>query len=452
MLRVGTLRLLPIVLGVAAAACSGSAPPPPQPTPVVDVAAARQEAIKHLGAGNSLFDAGNIRGAFQEYQAAATLDPNNADAARNVRKTRDMLRSEAAAYIEAGTKLVAEANLKAKAEFQRALDVDPTNEEAQRSLEHTIEVLKAEAVRHLGAGNSLLAAGLLTGAKREFRQALLFDPANDDAKRNLQTVTEALRAEAVKHLGAGNTLLAAGSVRGANAEFAQAADLDPENKEAADNLRKSKAQLDAAARHLASGDSFLKARNLKGARLEYEAAVQANPESDEAKQGLQKTMDLIKAEVVRRLGAGNTLADAGNYEGARAELRQAAALDPANKDVAQSLSRVDDLARAEAVKHLGAAYSLVAASNYDGAAAELRRASALDPNNQEVQDAQRKLADLVKAEAVKHLGAGNTLAAAGNLDGALAEYQRALALDPANAQAKQNIQKVNDQKAKAAAA
>ncbi|ABB23257.1 hypothetical protein [Pelodictyon luteolum] len=450
--------------------------------------AAVEQRVKETGVrGDGLLKAGDLEGAKAAYLEAAGIAEKAESKASMTQKASQItlrqereaeeLRARIAAMATEGESLFNADRLdESAAKFSELLALDATNRTATGYINDTIPARKAE-LEHRAAvaeqarasyerGSALAAAGDLRGAVGAWNEALAAaeDPKLTAAiKTGLAGAKEKLaRAEALSQEG--TALFQSGNVDGSEAKFRSALIIDPMNRGAMDYLevrlpaRRAELQRQREAEELrvriaatlAEGESLFNADRLDESTAKFRELLALDATNRTATGYINDTIPARKAELERRAAVakqarasyerGTSLAAAGDLRGAVGAWNEAlaAAEDPEltaaiNTGLAGAKEK---LAKAEELTLEGTA--LFQSGNVDGSEAKFRSALILDPMNpvaMDYRDAQiplrrEELRRQIEAEAqaAAAFKSGNTMFAAGDLNGAEVAWRKALSL------------------------
>jgi tRNA A-37 threonylcarbamoyl transferase component Bud32 len=326
---------------------------------------------------------------------------------------RSALAAVVAAHVESGQRRRAAADLPgALAEARLALDLDPENGPAQ--------ALAAEVTAELARREEAVRQAEIDA--REAAQAAAEEAARD-AER--VAVAAALTAEIEARLAGARDRRAADDLEGALQEARQVLALEPEN---------------GAARELVEEvEAERRRREAEARRRAHEAEVAAR----------------IVAEIAAHLATARELRAADDLAGALAAARQALALEAANGDARDLAAEIEVEARrrADDAERAARQAAAIAAIEARLAAGDLPRAGALlDETHssfgelEPLSDLRARLDDLRReareAEIAVLLARARDLRERDDLEGALAEARRVLALEAGHAPARTLIAEI----------
>ncbi len=289
-------------------------------------------------------------------------------------------------------------------EPQAAPKPDPADLERLALAKRDFESLRPEVEKRLGSLESR-AAGVWGGEGFARGKRLIADA---DASFGRREYVEALA-----------------TLRGADAEMVAT------DKLAAAKLREA---LDAGAAGLASG-------NAVAARAAFERALQIDASNAVARRGLERagTLDEVRA----LLGEARMLEGRGDTDGAADAYRKALALDRDAREAHEGLARLQAQAgNAAFAAAMSQGLDALERGDYAAARASFDRAGRLRPGSQEVTDALAQVERAVGARSLaEHVQAAQRAEREERWSDALAEYRKALTLDPNLLAAQQGVER-----------
>jgi tetratricopeptide (TPR) repeat protein len=372
-----------------------------------------KDAITHSDLGRALHLKGLVDEAIAEHRKSLELLPKNADANNHAQDHNNL------GYALAAKGRVDEAIL----EYKKSIEFDPKL-----------------APAHSNLGNSLRDKGLVDEAIAEYQKAIELDP-----------------KYAAPHTRLGNALLEdKGLVDEAIAEHKKAIELDPKWATAHGDLGGALARkglVDEAIAELRKAieldPKYARAHNNLGIWLRDEGRV------DEAIAAYKKAIELDPKFAAPHTCLGNALLeDKGRVDEAIDENRKAIELDPklaaAHLNLGNCLvakgrldeaidlyKKANELDPKSALGHYNLGNILYRQKKLDEAVAEFRKAIKLDPR---ISAAYKGLGNVLRdqgkpGEAIvrAHIGLGIVLRDQGKLDEAVAEFRKAIEINPKNA-------------------
>ena len=443
-----------------------------------------------------------------QYNAALDLKPGEAYPGAKIAEITKLmddiakqkaLDSEYAALVDSGEKLFKAKSMdQAKVEYQKALALKPDEilpKKRLTSIDSIAEViLKQKSLDEQYTGiisnaDKLLAAGTYDQARSEYQKALVLKPAESYPKSKIQEIDKQLAELArIKKLDddyalavkKGDSLLGVTQYTQAKTAFNEAAGLKP-----AEAYSKTKlAQIDKTLADLAkqqaldkqymtaitSADKLLASKSYTEAKTQYMAALDLKP--GEAYPGtkiaeINKLLDDIakqKAlddEFASLIASGETLFKAKSWNEAKAEYQKALALKPGETLPKIRITSIDSIAEAiqkqksldeQYTGIIGNADKLMAAKSYDKAKTEFEKSLALKPAESypksKIEEIDKQLAEIARlkkldddyALAVKK---GDSLMGLSQYAQAKVAFTEAVALKPALVYPKTKISEID---------
>lgn len=271
----------------------------------------------------------------------------------------------------------------------------------------------------------LQARAAAQAAKARFESALTQLRSHDVERWGAQAL-----AQAEAHAAAGAAAFAAKTFADAQREYEAAASdgdallasVEPRLKDA-----------------MAAGQRALEAGDKPAAQAAYALAQALDPDNAQARRGLERvaTFDALRA----KLDTARRLEQAGDPAGARAAWNEALALDADSQAAREGLARLDAQTADDAfARALGAALAAMDRGGWDEAERQLAAARKQHAQDPALQQASARLAE---ARRVQQLAALEREAAAQAAEedwaGAVASYRRALQLDPSLSFAREGL-------------
>lgn len=242
---------------------------------------------------------------------------------------------------------------------------------------------------------------------------------------------------------------------------------DPDYSEAAQSLGEARAIIEdrEAGRHLASGLAAYSEGRLIDAIADFGRVLEIRPEHLGAREWLQKASDGLVATspitgaaadstartIDRHLRTGTVLLAAKKYSRAVEEWGKVLVIDPEHATARSSISRAKALQQQAVEAALSRAEQLGRQGRWPAALAQVNRAMALDPGSDAAAARLREMAPSLKAYADTVADRGAGLFRKGMYGQAEAELRLALSLDRDNRTAAEYLSRVASQRSKAAA-
>ena len=227
------------------------------------------------------------------------------------------------------------------------------------------------AVAHADAGDSRLASADYMAAHGEYEEAIRqFDQLGSVA-------VDLLR----RALADGEQALALGDEAAATAAFALAAEIAPDNRTAANGLRRARVVEEVAELLLLAGGRE-RAQDWVGAERAFQQAVAQDPMSLEAQQGLARVQTHVSDDLFAGfMSRGLAALQQGDYSEARREFERAGSMRPDSLQVAEGLLQVDQAEKLDAfATHRARAMAFEEAEEWAAAVEQYAAVIALAPN------------------------------------------------------------------------
>ena len=181
---------------------------------------------------------------------------------------------------------------------------------------------------------------------------------------------------------------------------------------------------------MTEGAAAYAAEDAATAQAAYQRALLLKPDSADATAGLERA--LVLTDVVKFLTEGRKQQDAQELDAAREQFQQAVALDGSHEGAAKALRDVNTaIAQRNFSGAMSRGYAALQAGNYEQALAAFKQADAMRPGAADVAAAIQQTNDQQTVSAVSvHLDAAQRHEASEDWAQALAEWDKALAIDP----------------------
>lgn len=293
--------------------------------------------------------------------------------------------------------------------YKKAVQIDPLSQEALtanvRGWNEAVRLAPLVAENHIGLATALQQKKDFTAAEEEYNQALKLDPENQVAQQGLGSLTQAKqRAVGVQFEETALRLQAAGNYDEAIQNYVKAIEVTPNN----------------SSLHYNIGTAFQAKNDFDHAHKAYVKALEVDPKNEKAKSALDLLGKQQNDKKVQELSnRALELQNSGNYQEAITAYQAALSLTP--NDVSL-------------IYNLGTAYQ----GSADLANAQLmyQKAADLDKTNQTYSNA-LKLLKIQQAGPLIQSAIGKQTA--NDLNGAIADYNKALELSPNDAQTHFNL-------------
>lgn len=206
---------------------------------------------RHSNSAVELYKKGDYFGALGEWQKVLGFDPENPEAKRWVDRITSEIQTiqedevrdkELLAlineHIDSGVEFLTKGDYeRAISEWNKVLELDPTNRTANEYLVKTKALLTEEISKLTGEARQLESQQKFGEALTKWKEVLQLDKENSEALRGVERITK--KIEEVHHINLGFQYFANNEFDKAAVEFKAALALNPENKSAAEYLRRS---------------------------------------------------------------------------------------------------------------------------------------------------------------------------------------------------------------------
>lgn len=359
---------------------------------------------------------------------------------------------ELSRYINDGINFHSNRNYpKAIESFQKAVELDPHNQ----------DILENISIAHNNYGKYLAERTDSLGAAREFRNSLYYNPQNEIARKNLEVKLEALGklvndhlervAEAAIERKKGNFFAAIAEAREAN-RIERSVDAYLEIGEAYQVLYlKSGPSSDYAKDAIAAlqnastvdvndprpliklGDVYIAQHAISKGIDKYKEAIAVSPDSELAQNSLIKgwlaAIRIAPQEPSNHVGLATAYQIKGKFDQAERGFRRALELDPNNKLAKEGIDSIRvDRVKTQVKLFLSKAFKLQKDRQYDASLAEYIKALNLEPENPDI-----------------HYNIGTVFQAKQDIERAQKAYNKALEFRPDHIEAKQALTNIDIQ-------
>jgi tetratricopeptide (TPR) repeat protein len=259
----------------------------------------RQEVIASLsGKAESYYRAGNYQGAVDTWDLILVWDPENAGAAAKLEEARDRLNEQLVAeHVERGEAFFAAGKYsEAALEYSLAQKIDPTGEAAIVGLTRAEEELareearqKEEIARLLEQARAAYSRGEYTTAIARWESVLGFEPGNAEAAANLEDAQARVASMVAEYKVAARRYADGGDWVAASSNWDRALRLAPGDAEAAAGRSAARAVLAREAEtFVGAGVSLYERGDLNGAEAKMIAALNLEPGNARANSYMNK--------------------------------------------------------------------------------------------------------------------------------------------------------------------
>ncbi|MFA7535659.1 MAG: tetratricopeptide repeat protein [Desulfuromonadales bacterium] len=408
--------------------------------------AAQKGAVRELLArGNSLAQAEDFVAAVATLEQGLGIEPNDA-------RLRAVLLQTQVAKKRKAADLFADAR-QARAESQprlgltlvrKGLGLLDSSAEGLLLQEQLLAELAQPIAQSLEKSDELLVQGRLQEARESFSQVLILDPENRRALQGLHTISMQIQVAYALALDCGEQALEEGRLDAARQAFGEALQLRPDSAEGADGLRRAEGLTDAlSAEELQAGRRALGRGQLDAAKAHFAKAFSFRNEPI-AHSELAKVEAAIAEQQSVLLQAARTAVASGNYTRARNLYGRILARYPDHATARQELTSLHQQTAVTVLAAVAKGETDLAANRISAAVAEFRRALEIDPANP---DGQRGLADSrlrLQNELSRLTAEAKHALEEKDLDQAERLLRAALGLDPYHAEAQALLQRLAD--------
>jgi tetratricopeptide (TPR) repeat protein len=465
---------------------------------IINLTNAENGAVDNLfNKGRKQFQKGEYSNALETFNAVLDIRPDEHRSLSYKKKALSRMASDATgAFSKAKRALQRKDYLNAVTHANRGLEMQPENLEGKNLRREALKELEKETRQLIENGNALLARNDYIGAEAQFNKVIKLDPDNSQALSGLNSIDQKKRQNALLSVKKGNQALDEGKLKEAKTAFNAALILSPELQEAKDGLArlesligsmisqevqwgrraKSAGRLDQAKKHFRNAlelkdspeirrelaaidqarsskiDSLLaaarKSRTAKDypkARTLYRRILDFNPQHA-ARTELEALEAEVSASIATALNEARKHMLNNKYQAALASYRQALDLDPANKAALAGLEKGRSKLKSTINTLVDSGKKALDKGDFKTAESNFNKVLALDPYNTEARAALQRLDKIRLAGAKsgdenKLYLRGIELYTKGKYAEAVSAWEQVLMLSPSHAKAKMNIEK-----------
>ena len=454
-----------------------------------------KEFLNAMTSGDGYFNAKDYLNAKAAYQVALEIIPGESNATIKLRKTMEFLRSQKAqnilydvAVASADKLFQAKEYEKAKLEYENASRILPSEQYSKEKINEIIKIQVDAQVKEEQYAASIVRGDEFYSVKNyqpallEFKKANKIKPSEKYPQDRISELTLLLTNQKakddayIKAIANADQQFNGAAYPDALTAYQEASVIKPEQvypknriREIENILARGKIAQETYAKYIELGDSLYIEKNFLKARENYMLASSQKPGEAYPKEMVAKTEKMLtgqEAEMARALdeqyaalvaGADKLLADKA-YEQSRAEYQKATGIKPLEqypKDKLAEIERLlgDQKSRDDQYKlAVSQADKLLAAKSYNPALTKYQEASGIKPSEKYPQEKIIEIGNILNEMALlkdrdeqykSFLSSGDKLFTEKNYDQSRSEYQKALALKPAEFYPKSKIAEID---------
>ncbi len=394
-------------------------------------------AVAHLNRGSGLFRGGDLAGAVAAYDEAIAIMSGLREVLEPRGQWAPELRNDlAAAHMNRGVALSDQGDLAgAVAAYDEAIALMSELREVLEPRGQWSPALRnALAGAHVNRGVALSDQGDLAGAVAAYDEAIaLMSGLREVLEPRGQWAPELRNDLAVAHINRGNALSRQGDLAGALAAYDEAIALRSGLREELEPRGQWSPELrnDLAGAHMNRGNALSRQGDLAGAVAAYDEAIALRSGLREVLEPRgQWAPELRNDLAAAHMNRGNALSRQGDLAGAVAAYDEAIALRSGLREVLEPRGQWSPELRNDlAVAHMNRGSALSDQGDLAGAVAAYDEAIAIMSGLREVLEPRGQWAPELRNDLAKaHMNRGNALSDQGDLAGAVAAYDEAIAL------------------------
>ena len=334
-------------------------------------------------------------------------------------------------------------------ELKKAVTLNPQDAEAYNLLG---QAQTAAIETYLHQGGTYLAQENYVDAVAALQKVFTVDPDNAKAKSLLEDAQRRMREEYASHMRLGDKFFGDGKLDEAYNEYELATRLNPDSSEAREGKRKAGVQMgQLLSQRMQKAKTAEQMKDYSEAYAEYTSALELKADYVPAKTALAALCGQLKQETQRLFKLAELQADREQFVEAALNCKRILKYDEIIKDTAEQEKALAALTRVNAQKAdtiaqlLSQARKLMAAGNDVKAKELFNRVLKLEPQNKLANDYILKLTGTqsqakVTDEQIKSTYyRGVDYYINGKIEEAIQEWEKVVALDPENQDAKINI-------------
>lgn len=393
--------------------------------------------------GRKQFQKGDYNRALETFNTVLDIRPDEHRSLSYKKKTLSRMTSDATgAFSKAKRALQRKDYLTAVTQANRGLEMQPENPEGKKLQSEALQELEKEIGQLLENGNALLARNDHNGAEAQFNKVLKFAPNNNQALSGISKVAQKKKQNALSSVKQGNQALDEGKLKKAKTAFNAALILSPELQEAEDGLDRLESLIGSMiSQEVQWGRRAKSAGRLDQAKTHFRNALKLK-DSPEIRRELAAIDQARNSKIDSLLAAARKSRTAKDYTNARTLYRRILDFNP--KHAARTeLEALESDVSASITNALNEARKNMLNSKYQAALANYRQALDLDPANKTALAGLEKGRSKLKSTISALVASGKTALDKGDFKTAKTSFDKVLALDPYNTEAKSALQRLD---------
>lgn len=411
---------------------------------IINLVAAEAGSVDELfEEGRELYRNGEFGAALTKLEAALAINPADARARNYARQARADLEEQAGSlFASAEAALHSGDAREAAVQLGKGLALQPDSASG-KALEALIRTaLVRETQTLLATGQQALAADDLDGADAAFARALALQPDNVAARDGASRIADRRRERAAAAVTLGREALAGGRLLEARDAFADVLLKQPGQSEAKAALAQVEAQIGAVVtRETQWGRRAMDAGRLAEAR-EHFASVLRLRDDDAVRAELAAIDQAALRQRDALLAAARKAVAAGDFKRGRNLFDQILSLAPGDTEAGRGAAELEAASAVAVQEKLTAAGLDMTAGNFRGALARYRQVLDIDPANREGLRGLETGRERLRERLMQMVASGSTLLGKGELGEAEAAFRQALEADPYQREALAGVKRI----------
>jgi tetratricopeptide (TPR) repeat protein len=314
-------------------------------------------------------------------------------------------------------------------------------------------ILKQEAGNiALSEGDAFFTAKQYKKAKERYAEALQRSPNNADIQLKLTRVNQLISQEVRNSFREGENSFSEGKYDDAIKSYKKILDYEDEGTEIANNAKDELQRAEDALEARKKGDALLEKRNFSEAISQYEYLIAINKKDKYAEEKRREAIVALSREAQRIKQEGISFLNQRNYARAITLLGIVVRVDPDDNEAKSKLAQAQQEARASLEQNYDRGIRAYNAQNWQSSIDAFNIVRSIDPNYKETNkfyrralENQNRITSQADGQRQGQLQAlfyqGISLYRQNKLREAIEVWNRILAVDPSNAQARQYIQR-----------